>query len=239
MTEGFFITGTDTGVGKTWATVSVMHYFQAQGKTVVGMKPVASGCELIEGKWRNEDALLLQKHASIAVDYDLINPYAYQLPVSPHLAGEDNPVVLSRIVTTFEQLQQKAEIVLVEGVGGWLVPLNHQGDDVQALAKSLKLPVIMVVAIRLGCINHARLTYQAIIDSGLVCAGWIATCVDPQMLKPAENIETLQLLIKAPLLGILPYAKKADFELFAKTIAFISDINHNQSAVFIHNNYNK
>lgn len=220
MTEGFFITGTDTGVGKTWVTVTLMRYFQALGKTVVGMKPVASGCEMIEEKLRNEDALLLQENASMLLDYDLINPFAYSLPVSPHLAGADNPVVLEKIVKNFELLRQKAEIVLVEGVGGWLVPLNNQGDDVQKLAQSLNLHVIMVVAMRLGCINHARLTYQAIKNSGLTCAGWVATCVDAKMLRLDENIATLRQSIEAPLLGILPYSEQPDFELFVKNIAF-------------------
>ena len=221
MEQGFFITGTDTSVGKTWATVTLMHYFQAQGKTVVGMKPVASGCEWMDGKLRNEDALMLQNNASVTLDYELVNPYAYFQPVSPHLACEDNPVELNKVVAVFNQIKQTADVVLVEGVGGWLVPLNHQGDDVQAMAKALNLPVILVVAIRLGCINHARLTYQAIKNSGLTCAGWLATHVDTQMLKQNENIETLQQLINAPLLGVLPYSEKADFDLFIKTIDFV------------------
>jgi dethiobiotin synthetase len=232
MEQGFFITGTDTNVGKTWATVALMRYFQAQGKTVVGMKPVASGCEWIDGKLCNQDALLLQKHASVVMDYELINPFAYQLPVSPHLAGENNPVDLQQIVTAFAKLQHAAEVVLVEGVGGWLVPLNNEGDNVASLARSLRLPVIMVVAMRLGCINHALLTYQAIVSSGLACAGWLAMCVDPQMKQLNENIHTLKLAIDAPLLGSIGYAAVADFDLFAKTIAFIGDINHNQCAVF-------
>lgn len=218
MEQGFFITGTDTNVGKTWATVTLMRYFQVLGKTVVGMKPVASGCEMIAGKLRNEDALLLQENASVVLDYDLINPFAYQQPVSPHLAGEDNPVDLNKIVAAFENLQQKAQIVLVEGVGGWLVPLNNQGDDVQALAKALNLPVIMVVAIKLGCLNHARLTYQAIVLSGLTCVGWIASCVDAEMAKLPENIQTLQKNIHAPCLGILPYSLKPDFNRLAKSL---------------------
>jgi dethiobiotin synthetase len=221
MEQGFFITGTDTNVGKTWATVTLMRYFQAQGKTVVGMKPVASGCEFIDGKLRNEDALLLQENASMMLDYDLINPFAYQLPVSPHLAGEDNPVDLNKIVAAFEVLKQKTDMILVEGVGGWLVPLNQQGDDVQELAKSLNLPIIMVVAMRLGCINQARLTYQAIANSGLICAGWLATCVDFEMEKLDENLETLRQSLNAPLLGVLPYSRDADFDLFIKTIAFV------------------
>jgi dethiobiotin synthetase len=225
MEQGFFITGTDTGVGKTWATITFMRYFQAQGKTVIGMKPVASGCEWNGEQLRNEDALLLQRHASIALDYELINPFAYQLSVSPHLAGIENPVNLSKIKNCFDVLKQKADMVLVEGAGGWLVPLNQQGDDIVDLAKCLRLPVIMVVAIRLGCINHARLTYQAIKSSDLNCAGWLATCVDANMLKLGENIETLRQLISVPLLGVLPYSEQADFELLAKNIDFTRDKN--------------
>jgi dethiobiotin synthetase len=220
MERGFFITGTDTGVGKTWATVALMRYFQAQGKTVLGMKPVASGCHWLDGKRRNDDALLLQKNASITIPYDLINPFAYELPVSPHLAGEENPVELGKIIAAFTELQRHADMVLVEGVGGWLVPLNQHGDTVQILAKQLNLKVIMVVAMRLGCLNHACLTYQAIVASGLTCAGWLAMTVEPSMLKFADNIATLQTAIAAPLLGVLPYSVEPDFDLFAKTIAF-------------------
>lgn len=220
MERGFFITGTDTSVGKTWATVALMRYFQAQGKTVVGMKPVASGCHWLDGKRRNDDALLLQKNASITMPYELINPFAYELPVSPHLAGAHQPVDLSQIFAAFSELQSHAEIVLVEGVGGWLVPLNQHGDTVQTLAKRLNLKIIMVVAMRLGCLNHACLTYQAIAASGLLCAGWLAMTVEPSMQKFDDNIATLQTTIAAPLLGILPYSVEPDFDLFAKAIAF-------------------
>lgn len=220
MAESYFITGTDTGVGKTWATAALMAYFKNQGKTVLGMKPVATGCSLIEGKLRNEDALVLQENASFPIEYDLINPFAYQLPVSPHLAAVENQVDLNKIVKLVEELKQKADVVLVEGIGGWLVPLNSQGDDVAELAKQLQLSVIMVVAIRLGCINHARLTYQAMSGSGLNCAGWLAICVDPLMLKREENIRTLENTIAAPLLGILPYMSQPNFPYLAKGIDF-------------------
>lgn len=238
MEQGFFITGTDTNIGKTWTTVTLMQYFQAQGKTVLGMKPVASGCDFIDGKLRNEDALLLQKNASVKLAYELINPFAYQAAISPHLAGEKNPVVLPKIVSAFEVLKQQAQIVLVEGVGGWFAPLNQQGDTVQDMAKCLDLPVIMVVGMRLGCLNHARLTYQAITDSGLSCAGWVANCVDPAMEKLHENIDWLQQSITAPLLGVLPYLSAPDFKVLAKTVDFANNINHNKNAVF-HTNHNK
>jgi dethiobiotin synthetase len=224
MNQSFFITGTDTHVGKTWTTVALMRYLQKQGKSVVGMKPISAGCELINGQWRNDDALLLQQHASIELDYDLINPFAYALPVSPHLACDNNPPDIATIIDRFQQLQTSADIVLVEGAGGWLVPLNKSGDDIQSLAQALHLPVILVVGIKLGCINHARLTYQAIINSGLNCAGWIANCVDKNMLKKDENITTLQQLIPAPLLGELPYLNFPDFDYLAERITLAEPV---------------
>lgn len=221
MKQAYFITGTDTNVGKTWATVTLMHYFQQQGKTVIGMKPVASGCVLQNGQLKNEDALLLQQHASIVVDYELINPYAYLQPVSPHIAGVNNPVQLDRVGEALRHLQDLADVVLVEGVGGWYAPINEQ-QAVSDLAKYLALPVIMVVAIRLGCINHARLTHEAIFKTGLPCAGWIANCTDPKMLNRDENIATLKKMLAVPLLGVLPYQEQADFTVLAEKLLGMS-----------------
>ena len=214
MEQGYFITGTDTNAGKTWATIALMRYFKQQGKTVVGMKPVAAGCTTQHGQLKNEDALLIQENASLQIDYGLINPYAYESPVSPHIAGINNPVNLAKIIEKFNSLKALAEIVLVEGAGGWYAPLNdHQ--DISDLAKALGLPVILVVAIRLGCINHAKLTCQAIQYSGIPCAGWIAVCVDPDMLNRDENIHTIKAAFKVPLLGVLPYLVCPDFDLLA------------------------
>lgn len=217
MNKDFFITGTDTGVGKTWATIALMHYFKEQGLTVVGMKPVAAGCEWLDGQLKNEDALLIQQNASIALEYEEINPYAFEMPVSPHLADNGDFVKLDKIEQSFERLKNKADVVIVEGVGGWLAPLNQE-FDIADLAKILQIPVIMVVAIRLGCINHARLTFQAIQVSNIECAGWLAMCVDPAMQKQAENIETLKNKISAPFLGELPFIAEMDFEILAKNI---------------------
>jgi dethiobiotin synthetase len=217
MEKAYFITGTDTEVGKTYATLALMQYVKRQGKTVLGMKPVAAGCELHDGKLKNEDALLLQKYASMQIDYDKINPYAYLQPVSPHIAGIDNPVNLDRIGEALRTLQGLADIVLVEGAGGWYAPINDK-QAISDLAQALALPVIMVVAIRLGCINHARLTYEAIRASGLPCAGWIANCTDPDMLSGKENIATITTIVDAPLLGVLPYQEQADFDFLARQI---------------------
>lgn len=217
MKEGYFITGTDTNVGKTWATIALMRYFKSRGKSVAGMKPVASGCLMQDGRLKNEDALLIQENASLPIDYDLINPYAYELPVSPHIAGVNNPVKLDRLHAEFEVLKSLADIVVVEGAGGWYAPLNER-ETISDLAKLLALPVIMVVAIRLGCINHARLTYQAVVQSGVNCAGWIAVCTDPELLGGDQNIQAIKNTVDAPLLGVLPYRKVADFDFFAEQL---------------------
>jgi len=217
MEKGYFITGTDTNVGKTWATVTLMRYFKIQGKSVVGMKPVASGCRVQDGRLRNEDALLIQENTSLSVDYDLINPYAYELPVSPHIAGVDNPVKLDLLIAKFELLKTVADVVIVEGAGGWYSPLNEREDN-SDLAKALALPVIMVVGIRLGCINHAKLAYQAIMQSGVAFAGWIAVCTDPELLSRDDNILTLKKALDVPLLGVLPYRKVADFKFFSDRV---------------------
>lgn len=209
MAQGFFVTGTDTDVGKTWVTVALLRYFRRQGKTVIGMKPVAAGCELIDGQLKNSDALLLQAHSSVDVDYQHINPYAYTLPVSPHIAGAHDPVDLAVVLGYFQTLQSLADVVVVEGAGGWYSPLNAQQDNA-ALASALKLPVILVVAIRLGCINHACLSMQVIVQSGLRCVGWVAVCLDPDMLEQPANIDYLTSVLDVPLLGVMPYLTEVD-----------------------------
>lgn len=217
MEKGYFITGTDTNVGKTWATLALLRYFANQGKSTVGMKPVASGCFLHHGKLVNEDALLIQQHASVQADYDLVNPYAFAVPVSPHIAGKKDPVKLEKIIDCFNQLKALSEIVVVEGAGGWYTPINDQ-QDIADLAKALALPVIMVVAIRLGCINHTKLTYRAIQQAGTPCAGWIAMYSDPDMLRREAVIQSIENAVDAPLLGVLPYRKIADFNFFAQQL---------------------
>jgi len=219
MQQGYFITGTDTDVGKTWATISLIHYFKNQGHTVVGMKPVAAGCSLQDGQLKNADAVQMKAHSNVPVSYDLINPYAYPMPVSPHIAGADNPVKFEKIIANFAVLAGQADVVLVEGAGGWFSPLNDLQDN-SDLAKTLNLPVILVVGIRLGCINQAKLTSLAIQQSGLNCAGWIAMCIDPKLPFVDENIQTIQKAIDLPLLGIIPFDSNADFAKMARCISF-------------------
>ncbi|MBT4146690.1 MAG: dethiobiotin synthase [Gammaproteobacteria bacterium] len=219
MSQGYFITGTDTGIGKTWSTVALMQYFKNQGKSVLGMKPVASGCDEIDGQLRNEDALLLQQHASFMLPYRQVNFYAFAPPVSPHIAARQAGVEieLDEITRQYHQLKKQAEIILVEGVGGWMVPLNA-GQDIADLAQKLDIPVIVVVGIRLGCINQARMTFGALQKSGVQCHGWIAACVEQEMLMLNENIQTISQSTDMPLIAVLPYLEKLDPQRLATEI---------------------
>ena len=207
MNKGYFITGTDTECGKTEVTLGLMALLQSAGYSVLGMKPVASGAlhNGVEGL-RNDDALRLQAQSSRAVDYRLINPYAFEPPIAPHLAAQQarQAIDLACIGDCFSQLAARADLVLVEGVGGWRVPLTRE-QALSDLALLLGLPVILVVGLRLGCINHAILTAESIVASGAQLCGWVANRVDPEMLQAEQNIATLRRMLPAPLLGIVPY----------------------------------
>lgn len=218
MNAGFFITGTDTDVGKTWATIALMRRFQKQGLTVVGMKPVAAGCELQDGRLKNQDAILMQRHASLDLPYACVNPYAFQQAVSPHLACGNVEVGLEVILAAFTTMQQQADVTLVEGAGGWYSPLSPVLDNA-GLAQALHLPVILVIGVRLGCINHARLTMSAIRQSGSACAGWVAVQIDQAMSGFDGNLAFLREVIDAPFLGVLPFLAVADFERLSTNLS--------------------
>lgn len=204
MKKTFFVTGTDTDAGKTWATLALMAHFKAQNLSVLGMKPVASGCEKINGEWQNSDALAIQKNGSFEVDYQIINPFAYELPISPHLAGKENPANFDVIFKNFQTLQNLADVLIVEGAGGWYAPLN-EAETIADLAKKLNLPIILVVGIRLGCINHALLTAEAIQNAGLNCVGWLAVCNNENFACVDLTIQSLEQRLIAPLLGVFSY----------------------------------
>lgn len=221
--KGYFITGTDTGIGKTWASATLMTAFQQQGKRVLGMKPVASGCEVTPEGLRNEDALLLQKIGSFTLPYERVNPYAFEPAIAPHLAAESvhQAIDLAVIKKGAEALAGNCDRLIVEGVGGWEVPLNAS-ESVADLAKVLGLPVIMVVGMRLGCINHALLTAKSIAQSGLQLAGWIANHVDPDMDEQERNIASIQQRIDAPLLGRFEYQADLDARVLAEGLDIAS-----------------
>ena len=206
MSKGVFITGTDTGCGKTEVTLGLMRALQNRGEQVVGMKPVASGAEQTSHGLRNEDALSIQSQGSLTLPYDRVNPFAYEPPIAPHLAAESagRPIDLSRIAEAYRYLTTMAQRVIVEGVGGWCVPLGDR-DSVADLAARLELPVILVVGMRLGCINHALLTQQAIRQSGVELVGWVGNQVEPDMASFEGNLETLKRRMRAPCLGVVPW----------------------------------
>ncbi|MDH3980475.1 MAG: dethiobiotin synthase [Gammaproteobacteria bacterium] len=203
--HGFFVTGTDTGVGKTAVALGLMHHLQVQGDRVAGMKPVASGCEPAPSGLRNADALQLLRQSSVAMEYALINPYAFAPAIAPHIAAQQAGVriELDTILSAYAQIAGQVDRVVVEGVGGWQVPLNER-DTLADLARKLELPVILVVGMRLGCLNHALLSAAAISHAGLQLAGWVANRLPPEPDCVEENINTLESRLSAPLLGIVP-----------------------------------
>ena len=206
MTRGFFVTGTDTGVGKTTVTLDLMQAFQARGQVVTAMKPVASGCARTPSGLISDDARRLQARSSIAVSYEQVNPYAFEPPIAPHLAADAVGVGIDIqvIEQALRRLATDADQVMVEGVGGWLVPIS-QRHTMADVAVALELPVIMVVGVTLGCINHALLTAGAVQTSGLRLAGWIANRIDPECQKPDAVIAALGGWLDAPLLADLRY----------------------------------
>ncbi len=211
MTRGFFITGTDTDVGKTWVTLGLLQAFASAGYRSAAMKPVACGVVETSEGLRNEDAVLLQQQASVPLRYDEVNPYLFHPPIAPHLAAQDAGlrIDLSHIKTLYDNILQRADVVVVEGAGGWLVPLNEHETSAD-LVEQLGLPVILVVGMRLGCLNHALLTVESIAHHGVHLAGWVANCITANMPQQARNIEALQARISAPLLGTIPYLAALD-----------------------------
>jgi dethiobiotin synthetase len=201
--EVFFVTGTDTGVGKTLCSAALLHALGRRHARVVGMKPVAAGLIEHEGRLVSEDVLALRAASTLAVPPELDNPVALPEPLSPHLAARRAGVVI-RVADLLEPARRLAEMtdaLVVEGAGGWRVPLNDEGETLADLARALGAPVVMVVGLRLGCLNHAVLTAEAIRADGLTLAGWIANRVDPDMACADENLATLRELLGAPLLG--------------------------------------
>ena len=205
----FFITGTDTGVGKTAITLGLMAHLQAQGKTVVAMKPVASGCERAGSGLVNADATQLQRQSSVALPYALINPYAFEPPIAPHIAAARAGVTIDieTIRSVFAEIAGTADCILVEGVGGWQVPLNDD-ETLADLARVLDLEVILVVGVRLGCLNHALLTAQSVVACGCIPAGWVANCLPPGADAVAENINTLKTRLSFQFLGEVPVMER-------------------------------
>lgn len=208
---GCFVTGTDTGVGKTLAAAALLHALRRRHARVVGMKPVAAGAIRVGATWASEDALALRAASSIAVPPELDNPVLLPEPMSPHLAAARAGVRIDirQIVHCYRQLAERADAVVVEGAGGFHVPLgdNETGAD---LALALALPVVLVVGLRLGCLNHALLTAEAIRARGLPLVGWICNRIDAAMLAPDDNIAWLRARLQAPLLADIAFGDPPD-----------------------------
>ncbi len=217
MAAGYFITGTGTGIGKTLVSCALLHAFSMRGKTVVGMKPVAAGCE--NGKWRDVD--LLVAASTVFAPREQVNPYALIPPIAPHIAARQSGVNIDVeiICKACLELRKIADLVIVEGAGGFLVPLNEHHDGAN-MAQVLGFPVIMVVGMQLGCLTHALLTAQAVRATGLPLAGWVANRIDPQMLALDENVLALERRLNCRLLGVLPFEKNAD----ARKLSALLDI---------------
>jgi len=204
--KGFFITGTNTGVGKTSTACLLLKTLNSQGYKTAALKPVATGCEQTSQGLRSADALLLQDNINLKIPYQNINPFAFAPPIAPHIAAEQakvNLTVSSILHACLPVLQSEVDYVMVEGVGGFCVPLNNKETTIE-LAQAFNFPVILVVGLRLGCLNHALLTYQSIKATNLALAGWVGFVCDIDMLVLEENIKTLKNKILAPFLGKYP-----------------------------------
>lgn len=208
MTSAFFVTGTETDVGKTLVAAGLLHRARTLGLSAVAIKPVAAGCRWQEGQWQNDDALQLQQAASVPLSYSQVNPVALEPAVAPHIAARDVAVILraAELADHCRMVMDSsgADVAVIEGAGGWRVPLNDT-ETVADIARHLRVPVLLVVAMRLGCINHALLAAEAIAGDGLQLCGWIANSVNPRMDRYAENLAALENRIPAPLLGEIPF----------------------------------
>ncbi|HEY5715194.1 MAG TPA: dethiobiotin synthase [Psychromonas sp.] len=203
----YFVTGTDTDAGKTVCCQALLQAANKQQCTTLAYKPVAAGCEETKDGLRNHDALVLQKYSSIDVAYDLVNPIAFAPAIAPHIAAQLENVEIEsiRISQGLEKLKSlKSDLIFVEGAGGWRLPLNSDAT-LSDWVKEHKLPVIIVVGMKLGCLNHALLTYESILNDGLRVAGWVANQVQDNMPYYAQNLETLKHKINAPMIAEIPY----------------------------------
>jgi len=211
LTQGIFVTGTDTGVGKTVVAAGLVRWLAEQGRRVIGLKPVASGADRTPAGLRNVDALLLAAEGTHPLAYEMTNPWCFEPAIAPHLAAAEAGLELAvgDLVRWYERASADVEVAVVEGAGGWRVPLN-QSEWLSQLAVELAFPVILVVPVRLGCINHAALTVEAIRRDRLPIAGWIANTLTPEpMAHYADNIATLQRVIGVPMLAELPFMPTA------------------------------
>lgn len=205
----YFIAGTDTDVGKTYIACALLQAAKALDLTTLGLKPISAGCDTTEHGLRNDDAMQLMASSTVKLPYEQVNPYAFEPPIAPHIAAQEEKrsVSISQMQGLVSgALMAGAQFSLVEGAGGWRVPVNNR-EFLSRLPQLLDMPVILVVGVKLGCLNHARLTAEAIKADGLKIAGWVANCIDPNTARLEENLTALQGLLGAPCLGRVPLSK--------------------------------
>lgn len=218
MSPAYFIAGTDTDVGKTTIAAGLLYAARQAGLSTAAGKPVASGCEQTPHGLRNADALALLAECSLPLTYDEVNPVAFEPAIAPHIAAREAGVVLSvsSLLAPMQRvLAKQADFTLIEGAGGWRVPLSGQ-DSLSDVARGLDLPVILVVGVRLGCISHALLTAEAIAQDGLQLAGWVANIIDSKTARLEENLATLAERLPAPCLGRVPKLKAVSAQAVAE-----------------------
>lgn len=206
MSRGIFITGTDTGIGKTLASCLLIDALVQDGNQVIGMKPIASGAERVDGHLLNEDAVYLMNYSNISTTYEQINPYCFEPPIAPHIAAQQTGqhISVTTIKNSYADLLLQADWVVVEGVGGWNVPINPD-QTVADIVSVLDIPVVLVVGMKLGCINHAILTANAIRANGNRLLGWIANNVSGEIDAHDQVLESLRMLMGCPLIAEIPF----------------------------------
>jgi dethiobiotin synthetase len=214
-----FVTGTDTNVGKTLVSAALVRRLREAGLRVAGMKPVASGSLTTAAGLRNEDALILQRESSARWPYETLNPLAFEPAIAPHVAADEagRPIDFDLIEHRYREIVAQTDAIIVEGAGGWLVPLNGRAT-IADLAARLRLDVVLVVGLRLGCLNHAFLTAESIAARGLRLAGWVANVIDPRYERLAENLATLDAWLPAPRLGFVPHLAPPDVRTAAEAL---------------------
>ncbi len=207
LKQAFFVTGTDTDVGKTYVACKLIQQYVAQGYKVVGMKPVAAGGDFVDGKWLNDDVLKLEAASNVKAPRELVNPYSFKEAIAPHIAAEKSGVEIKIevIQQAFKRLADMADIVIVEGAGGFLVPLNSK-EGMADLAVALNIPIILVVGMKLGCINHSLLTVEAIQARNLNLHGWVANKIAPDMAFCEENIAAIAQKTRMPAMANYAYS---------------------------------
>jgi len=225
-TAGFFITGTDTDVGKTYVAARIIEAFAQSGVRVSGFKPVASGAEQLQGRWANSDALNLMDQASVELPYEKVNPYCFEPAIAPHIAAQQASVEIKHepIMSAYKKHLDHSDMVIVEGAGGWKVPLGDElgFDDI---ASDLGLPIILVVGVKLGCINHALLTEEAILNKGCRLAGWVANSCQENFEQFPENLDTLKQRMRSPCIGVFGRnaSTEKNIEIDQKNMVYLLD----------------